>query len=156
MNEKTFKLMYSSKGGEWFTPLDLYKKLDEQFRFRIDPCAEPSNRLGCKIFFTKEDDGLAREWPQGEVFCNPPYGRLGNIPKWVAKCAEHAKAGKGTVVLLVAARSDTSWFHDYIWQKPRVDIQFIKGRLRFENPEHVKNTAPFPSMVVVFRRWEIK
>jgi phage N-6-adenine-methyltransferase len=151
MNEKTFKLMYSSKGHEWYTPLELYTKLDREFHFDIDPCTEMTNRLGCKTFFTLEDDGLNKEWPIGTVFfCNPPYGRKGKGSKWVKKCADHAKCGKGTAVLLIPARTDTKWFHDLIWQKPHVEIRFIQGRLKFENPDHKRNTAPFPSMIVIF------
>jgi phage N-6-adenine-methyltransferase len=158
MNKDTFQTMYSSKGQEWFTPLDLYHKLDEEFHFYIDPCTTSANPLGCRIFYTKEDDGLTKDWPRGNVFCNPPYGRVGKGPKWVEKCVEHAiKRGKGTVVLLIPARTDTRWWFDHIWDgekhKPRngVEIRFIKGRLKFGNPEHRVNTAPFPSAVVVFR-----
>src|SRR5215212_2292666 len=139
--------MYSSKGEEWWTPLDLYRKLNDEFHFTTDPCAEPTNRLGCKIFYTKQDNGLYKQW-HGNVFCNPPYGKQSK--KWIAKCANYAAQGLGTVVMLIPARVDTSWFHDYMWTKPNVDIRFIRGRLRFENPDHKLNTAPFPSMVVIF------
>ena len=76
------------------------------------------------------------------VFCNPPYGR--ELPKWVKKCYEESL--KGTlVVMLIPARTDTRWFHDYIYGK--AEIRFIKGRLKFGN---AKQSAPFPSMVVVY------
>lgn len=76
------------------------------------------------------------------VFCNPPYGR--ELPKWVKKCYEESL--KGTlVVMLIPARTDTRWFHDYIYGK--AEIRFIKGRLRFGN---AKQSAPFPSMVVIY------
>ena len=52
-----------------------------------------------------------------------------------------------TVVMLLPARTDTRWFHEYIWNK--AEIRFIKGRLKFGNS---KNSAPFPSMVVIFQR----
>lgn len=51
----------------------------------------------------------------------------------------------GTVVMLLPARTDTKWFHEYIYNK--AEIRFIKGRLKFGNS---KNAAPFPSMIVVF------
>jgi site-specific DNA-methyltransferase (adenine-specific) len=48
--------------------------------------------------------------------------------------------------MLIPARTDTSYFHDYIYGKAR-EIRFIRGRLHFnESPQG----APFPSMVVVF------
>lgn len=51
------------------------------------------------------------------------------------------------MVMLIPARTDTKWFHDFIYQQQGVEIRFIKGRLRFGNSI---NSAPFPSMVVVF------
>ena len=80
------------------------------------------------------------------VFCNPPYGRT--IKDWVKKCSEEAKQPDTTVALLIPARTDTAYFHDYIYQKPNVEVRFIRGRLKFGDG---KNSAPFPSMVVIFR-----
>ena len=93
-----------------------------------------------KEFYSPEQDGLAQEWT-GVCWCNPPYGR--EIGKWVRKAAE----SRCTVVMLLPARTDTKWFHDYIYGK--AEIRFIKGRLKFGD---AKNSAPFPSMVVIFKR----
>ena len=78
------------------------------------------------------------------VFCNPPYGR--DIADWVRKCSEENAKWHNTIVMLIPARTDTKYFHDYIYGK--AEIRFIKGRLKFGD---AKNAAPFPSMVVVFR-----
>ena len=80
------------------------------------------------------------------VFCNPPYGSA--IKDWVKKCSEESKKDNTTVVMLIPARTDTKYFHDYIYQKENVEVRFLRGRLKFGNSE---NSAPFPSMVVVFR-----
>lgn len=77
------------------------------------------------------------------VFCNPPYGKV--IKDWVKKGAEEAQKPGTTVVMLLPARTDTAWFHDYIYHKAR-EIRFLRGRLRFNEA----GAAPFPSMVVVF------
>ena len=78
------------------------------------------------------------------VFCNPPYGRA--IGAWVKKCYEESRKPNTLVVMLIPARTDTSYFHDYIYHK--AELRFIRGRLHFnEAPQG----APFPSMVVVFR-----
>lgn len=79
------------------------------------------------------------------VFCNPPYGRK-ETGEWVEKCALESRKPNTTVVMLIPARTDTRWFHEYIYHK--AEIRFIKGRLKFGNAQ---NSAPFPSMVVVFR-----
>lgn len=78
------------------------------------------------------------------VFCNPPYGR--KIYDWVKKCYEESQKPNTTVVLLIPARTDTRYFHEFIYHKAK-EIRFIKGRLKFGNS---KAGAPFPSMIVVF------
>ena len=77
------------------------------------------------------------------VFCNPPYS---NIAEWVKKCYEESKKDGTLVVMLIPARTDTKYFHDYILH--RAEVRFIKGRLKFGDS---KNSAPFPSMIVIFR-----
>lgn len=77
------------------------------------------------------------------VFCNPPYGR--ELPKWVKKCYDESR--HADVVMLIPARTDTRWFHDYIYGK--ADIRFVKGRLKFNDG---KQPAPFPSMIVIYER----
>ena len=103
-------------------------------------------------------DGFNKSWKGEVVFCNPPYGK--EIGKWVKKCYEESKQDNTTVVMLIPSRTDTRWFHDYIYKKENVEIRFIKGRLKFVNrllpswnPEgnFKLQSAPFPSMVVVFR-----
>lgn len=136
--------MFSSATDEWATPQDLFDELNKEFHFELDVCANERNHK-CDKYYTKEQDGLLMSWPaNGAIWCNPPYGR--EIGKWVSR-AWRASADT-TVVMLLPARTDTKWFHDYIYKMPNVEIRFIKGRLKFGNS---KNSAPFPSMIVVFR-----
>lgn len=127
---------FSSETDLWATPQDVFDALNAEFHFTLDPCATPENAK-CKKYYTREQDGLSQDWTGEVVFMNPPYGR--EIGKWVEKLSE-----VGGVALL-PARTDTRWFHDYIYNK--AEIRFIKGRLKFGG---AKNSAPFPSMVVVF------
>lgn len=133
---------FSSKSEEWATPQKVFDELNEEFHFTLDPCATAENAK-CAKFFTKEDNGLEQSWDGEVVFCNPPYGR--GLKNWVKKAAI---AGGETAVLLIPARPDTSYFHDYIYNKPNVEIRFIRGRLKFGGHP---NSAPFPSMIVIFR-----
>lgn len=94
----------------------------------------------CEWYFTPETDGLSQEW-NGTVWCNPPYGW--EIGRQVKKAAESTCM----VVMLLPARTDTKWFHDYVYKK--AEIRFIRGRLSFEN---AKKAAPFHSMVMVFKK----
>ena len=145
--------MYSSKSDEWETPDDLFEELNNKFNFTLDPCATHENAK-CKKYYTKKDDGLSKSWEDEIVFVNPPYGR--SIGKWVKKCYEESK--HATVVILMPARTDTSYFHDYIYNKAD-EIKFLRGRLKFKNrllPSYQENgdyklsPAPFPSMIVVY------
>jgi hypothetical protein len=80
------------------------------------------------------------------VFVNPPYGR--GIEEWIRKGYESAEADENTkVVMLIPARTDTKYWHDYVMKAEYV--YFIKGRLKFGDSE---NCAPFPSAVVVFKK----
>jgi len=136
------QLMFSSETDMWATPQAFFDKLNDEFSFTLDPCATPENAK-CERFYTKTDDGLSQSWAGETVFCNPPYGR--DIGAWVKKSHDEALNG-ATVVMLIPARTDTAYFHDYIYN--RAEIRFIRGRLKFGD---AVNSAPFPSMVVVYR-----
>ena len=137
MNE----VLFSSNRMDWETPQDLFDELNKEFSFNLDPCADEHNAK-CKRYYTKEQDGLMQDWGTYTVFCNPPYGR--EIGKWVEKCAKHA----GIAVMLIPARTDTKWCHAWIYRRNNAEIRFLPGRLHFGGS---KNSAPFPSMIVVFR-----
>lgn len=77
------------------------------------------------------------------VFCNPPYGR--KVGEWVKKAYMEGQKDDTLVVMLIPARTDTKYFHDYIYHK--AEIRFIKGRLRFGGSQ---NSAPFPSMLAIY------
>lgn len=138
---KINKGLYSSATDLWSTPQTFFDKLNEEFNFQIDVCATPENAK-CEKFFTKEDDGLAQKW-HGVCWMNPPYGR--EIIDWMKKANESAREGV-TVVCLVPARTDTKWWHEYAIGQ---EVRFIKGRLKFGS---AKNSAPFPSAVIVMRK----
>jgi phage N-6-adenine-methyltransferase len=136
-------VLFSSTTDEWATPRKFFEKLDRRYHFTLDPCCTPENAL-CSTYFTKADDGLVQDWGTHRVFCNPPYGGRA-IGKWARKCFEAAQAG-ALVVMLVHARTDTKWYHDWVQDKAS-EIKFLRGRLRFGD---AKWTAPFPSMLAVY------
>ena len=124
------RVHFSSARGDWKTPKAFYQALDAEFGFDFDPCP------------TKPKfDGLNSEW--GTVnYCNPPYSHLA---LWLEKGFEEWKKGK-TVVFLIPSRTDTKCWHEFVMKA--TEIRFVKGRLKFD--EH-KNSAPFPSAIVVFK-----
>lgn len=133
--------LYSSASDEWATPQDLFDWLNFMFQFTLDPCATAENAK-CKRYYTKEQDGLAQSWKGERVFMNPPYGS--EIGNWIAKAASSADKDGALVVALLPARTDTRWFQDYCLRRAMI---FLKGRLKFGGH---RNSAPFPSVIVLF------
>lgn len=121
---------FSSEKQNWKTPKAFYQALDSEFQFDFDPC--PSIRTF---------DGLDMGWGERN-FVNPPYSE---IKDWVTKAYEESKKGR-LVVMLIPSRTDTKWWHEYVMKAK--EIRFIKGRLKFDDQ---KNSAPFPSCIVVFK-----
>jgi phage N-6-adenine-methyltransferase len=132
---------FMSEREDWATPQAFFDHLNTKYGFTLDACATADNAK-CPNYFTPDDDALTKRW-KGTVFCNPPYSH--NIGRWVRKAREEALRG-ATVVMLIPARTDTSWFHKYIFGGAR-ELYFVSGRLRFSGSNV---NAPFPSCVAVF------
>jgi site-specific DNA-methyltransferase (adenine-specific) len=157
--------MFGHKSDEWQTPQDLFNQLDNEFgHFDMDVAATPNNSK-C-IFFCSKDmanrkDGLKSKW-MIKNWCNPPYSMQ---KEFVIKALEEQKMGCLTVMLL-PARTDTKLFHEYIYNKPNIEIRFIKGRIKFISPDGSllrgtkmngsNDAAPFASMLVIIKGMEIK
>lgn len=140
MTSPSMKVHYMSETPEWETPQDFFEKIQKEFRLKVDVCATPYNTK-LTDFFSEEQDGLSQDWTGLKCWMNPPYGR--EIGKWVEKAAT---GGAKIVVALLPSRTDTRWWHD--WIQDKAEVRFIKGRLKFGDS---KNSAPFPSAVVIFR-----
>lgn len=152
-------LMFSKASDEWETPQELYDQLDAEFKFDIDVAATQENEK-CGTWLDMELDALDPErkswlvYPLEEapttVWLNPPYSK---VRQFMARAALEAEKGC-TVVCLVPSRTDTRWWHEYVWNaethqpRPGVEVRFLKGRLKFGNAQ---NSAPFPSVVIIFR-----
>ena len=149
-------VLFSSDKNYWETPQVFFNALDQRFHFTLDAAASDENHK-CARYFTETDNGLIQDWGGETVFCNPPYGSS-ETGAWTKKCYEESRKPGTTVVLLIPARTDRKSFHDYIYKKPGVEVEFVRGRLAFElggKPVIDKNgkpmNAPFPSMLVIFR-----
>ena len=150
-------LMFSKASDEWRTPEDTFNALNAEFGFDVDAAATSDNSwvdgdyFGPDHYYQDQRDALAVDsWRRygPVVWLNPPYSRC---REFMGKAAQEAKKGC-TVVCLVPCRTDTLWWHQCVWTdgnpRPGVEVRFIKGRLKFGNS---KNSAPFPSVVVIFR-----
>ena len=131
---------FSAKSASWETPQSLFDELNAEFGFEWDLAASAENAK-CERFYTIDDDALSQPW-KGVCWLNPPFGR--GIELWLEKAVASAKEG-ATVVVLLPARTDTSWWHRFVM--PNAEIRFLPGRLRFKGATSV---APFPSAILVF------
>lgn len=131
--EKEIKVYHKSNSDDWETPIETYFELEKEFNFNFDPCPYKHD--------LDKWDGLEIEWKERN-FINPPYSQ---VKHWIKKGYEESLKGK-LCVFLVPARTDTRWFHEYVYNK--AEIRFIKGRLKFSGH---KNSAPFPSMIIIFK-----
>ena len=150
----TTAVMFSKASDEWSTPQDTFDALDAEFRFVID-CAATAENTKCARWLGPggvSPDALTVNWGEAGSVCwlNPPYSR---VRAFVRKAAAEAAWHGCTVVLLLPARTDTRWFHDYVWDQtrhaaqPGVELRFLRGRLKFGG---ATSGAPFPSLVVIF------
>ena len=142
------KNLVSSKKMNWGTPQWLFDKLDKEFEFTLDPCADVLNHK-CRHYYTERENGLNKDWTGETVFVNPPYGK--ELKKWVKKASEEL----ALVVMLIPARTDTTYWHDYIFGRA-AEVRFMKGRIKFIDPETGEegDAALFPSAIIVFNNAE--
>jgi site-specific DNA-methyltransferase (adenine-specific) len=149
-NKGTQKALFSAtentpRGDEWETPANFFRELDREFHFTLDACASEANAK-VQPFISKQVDALTVTW-RGVVWCNPPYGR--DIGLWLRKGRMKAAAG-ATVVFLIHARTDTRWFHEHVYHVAD-EIRFVRGRLKFRHSDGSTGSAPFPSMLVIYK-----
>ena len=124
-------LTKSHKSTEYQTPRDLFDKLNKIFKFRLDPATTPDNPLGTATFYTKEQDGLSKPW-NTNTYINPPFGF--GVKEWINKMITESSKNPYYYVMLLPARTETTYTQDLIWKRGSV-IYFLKGRLKFVNPQ---------------------
>lgn len=136
---------YPNRRDDWSTPLDFFLRLDQEFNFTLDACASVDNTK-CDRYITREVDAFTVSWVDlaegGAVWVNPPYQR--GLKKWVMKAYQESLKGV-TVVMLVIAHTDTTWWHDIAMRAQ--EIRLVKGLLEFSR----RGRAPFASAVLIFR-----
>lgn len=142
-----FKNKFDSIKQDWNTPKSLFEKLNTEFRFDWDISASTDNAL-CKQYYTKETDGLKQNWT-GLCWCNPPYGdKSSKMVDWIKKAYNDTQIDPNlTVVMLIPARTNTRWFHQYCMKA--AEVRFICGRPKFGNSTH---GLPQPLVLVIFKK----
>ncbi len=141
------------------TPRELFDPLNEEFGFTLDAAASDENAL-CSRYYTVARDGLKRRW-SGSVWCNPPYS---DCRVWVEKAWDEWNCGRrldmsAIVMLLPANRTEQGWWQDLIEpqrQAGKIETRFLRGRLRFDTPDHdyaaqpKGNRPPFGCVLLIW------
>ena len=134
---------------EYRTPIELFIKalFDFDILPTTDVCATDENRR-CRCFFSKSDDALKEDWHE-DFFMNPPYSQVYNFMK---KAYHESKKNNVDALILVYAKTDTKWWHEFV--EGKAEVHFIKGRIKFLDPDGIKtkNSAPYPSCWIIYRR----
>lgn len=139
----------TSLDDKWTTPRSYWDVISQEFTFDLDAAALSSSAL-CQNWYGPDHpepsrrDAFLNDWCQDgkTIWLNPPYGRT--MKQWLAKADLEASHG-ATVVCLIPARTDTSWWHDYCMKH---EYRLIRGRLKFNEG---KDDAPFASALVIMR-----
>jgi phage N-6-adenine-methyltransferase len=133
----------AKKTDDWRTPKDLFNHFNAIHRFDLDAAASHENHL-CGKYFTVRKSALTRRW-YGAVWCNPPYS---HIAPFVRKAYEESKEG-ATVVMLIPAWTDQTWFHQYCRY---AEVTFIERRVSFigTGSMNTRKAPYFPSMIITF------
>jgi len=136
---------FKTENQSWETPDELFNILNEEFLFDIDVAANNNNKK-CDKFINEKKNALIKEW-EGTCWLNPPYGgkRENSLKNWVKRAFEQSRKKNCVVVMLIPARTNTIWWHEYIMRAK--EIRLIRGRPKFKGNIH---GLPWPLAIIVF------
>lgn len=158
----TDEVLFSSENPRWRTPEDFFLLLNKKAGgFTLDAAASYENRKVKRFICAPGDvksmnvegcvgvDAFSVTWKDEKVFINPPFNKNNSVDKWVRISYQRSMEENADVWILVPARTDTAWFHDWCWKAS--EILFIRGRLQFLSEDGFKkSSATFPSIVAHF------
>ena len=154
----TTKYLYTKNYNTYLTPpklIEMGLQLLAQEKgvtlveeFDLDVCCSNRNVPAKEYYTYPEHNGLLEDWKEYN-WCNPPFDEC---KKWVGKAYLEQQKGK-TSILLIPARTETAYWHDFILNKPNVTPVFLRKGYRFINPETHEEMGVFKNALalVVFR-----
>lgn len=132
-----------SKNDDVATPDDLYKALNEEFKFDFDPCPlggkpkenepkenEPKENETKEL--SEKYDGLEVDWGKSN-YVNPPYSE---IKEWMKKAIKEMKKGNKSVFLIPLRMSSVYW-EQYVYPYAS-EIRPIAGYIKFKGYEKIR------------------
>lgn len=138
------KPQQNSKSNEWYTPA----RYIEAARLvmggiDLDPasCALANETVKASRYYSKEDDGLSKEW-YGRVWLNPPYGLVtpglrGSTKSlqrnFIMRIHDSYQSGEieQAILLLLGASLCMPWFLPF-WIYP---VCIVRQRIEFDRPD---------------------
>jgi site-specific DNA-methyltransferase (adenine-specific) len=124
---------------------EFWKKLNGEFGFTLDACANSRNKR-CRVFFSEATDGLKQDWEGNTVWCNPPLGA--EMGRWIEKSA--IEAGKGATVVMFVPEKPEGGFKCLL-AKHGCDIETRAINVRIES-DVPQLGIPHPMMLLIFRK----
>ena len=121
---------------------EFWNKLNMEFNFTIDVCADERNKL-CTKYFDRKTDGLKQSWKGETVWCHPQFGE--STVHWVRKAGMERDLNNVTSVLLLPCVTTLEIF----WKIKAMPDQIRIIRDEIENPP--RQDIPKPFMILVFR-----
>jgi DNA N-6-adenine-methyltransferase (Dam) len=144
---------FSSESIEWYTPARYIEAAREVLgEIDLDPAssAQANAVVRASKFFSKEDDGLARDW-FGRVFMNSPYGRTADGRSLAAafcnKAIDEFAAGNVEACIILV-----NSLHSQSWQAPLYDYPFclVDHRIQFVSADGEENKNPTFQNIFVY------
>jgi site-specific DNA-methyltransferase (adenine-specific) len=145
--------MNKSLTDEWGTPIGLYVGMCKEFDImpELDVCATPTNSK-CEKFYDKNIDGLTQEW-SCDFFMNPPFSKA---KFWIQKAFEEHRKYNVNGMAVLAARTDTKAWHNFILNQANCEVMFVQGRVKYLLPDNSESLNPstFPTALVIWRKFD--
>lgn len=140
---------HNSGNNEWYTPREYIEAARSVMgSIDLDPASsEKANEVvKAGTFYTKDDDGLRRQW-HGRVWMNPPYAN-GLVGKFASKFAFHVDRGDIVQgIVLVNNATETAWFAEIVTVASA--LVFPGERVRFWRPNG-KTGTPLQGQAILY------
>lgn len=122
---------HNSGNNEWYTPaIYIAAARAAMGSIDVDPASSAiaNATVGAAVFYTADDDGLAKIW-RGSVWMNPPYAQplMGQFAEAVSHKYRTNEIQRACV--LVNNATETAWFQGMLLEASAVC--FLRGRVRF-------------------------
>ena len=125
--------MPASKSDTYITPDRIWEMIEGKWGYKKDEFFDP-----CPVSCIW--DALQINWEKLN-FVNPPYSLLS---KFVYKAIDEMTLAHYSIMLL-PSKTDQPWFHNLLIRK--YQIEWIRGRLKFEGEKHDSPQSHFLVMI---------